>query len=89
VLPGCGPLLAAVETAAQRPADHVVGKPGADMLVLAAQTSGTTLDDWFVVGDSPAADLGMARAAGVPGVLVAHPEAAHADLAGVVRAWAA
>jgi HAD superfamily hydrolase (TIGR01450 family) len=69
-LPGCGPLLAAVEAVAGRTADALAGKPSPAMLIELARRTGTRLDAWFVVGDEIDADLAMARAAGVPATLV-------------------
>lgn len=80
LLPGCGPILAAVEAAAGRTADIVVGKPAPQMLTDLWDLTGTRQSDWFVVGDSVEADLGMAAAAGVPGVLVGDPAGGYRDL---------
>ena len=85
-LPGCGPILAAVECAAGREADAVVGKPAPEMLLMAARTLESPLSDWVVVGDSVEADLAMAEAAGVPGLLVGDG-ARHRDLAHLVADW--
>lgn len=81
LLPGCGPLLAAVEAGAGRSADFVVGKPAASMLTDLWGLTGTSGRDWFVVGDSTDADIGMAEAAGVPGVLVGDLTRGYGDLA--------
>lgn len=85
LLPGCGPLLAAVEFAAGRTADVVVGKPAPQMLTNLWELTRTCRTDWFVVGDSVEADLGMAAAAGVPGVLVG-PAGGYRDLADLTTA---
>lgn len=81
LLPGCGPLLAAVEVASGRSADFVVGKPAATMLTDLWAATGTSRRDWFVIGDSTEADIGMAAAAGVPGVLVGDAARGYRDLA--------
>jgi 4-nitrophenyl phosphatase len=86
-LPGCGPLLAAVEAAAGRSADAVVGKPGASILTDLWASTATSDKDWFVIGDSTHSDLGMAKAAGVPGVLVGDPSRGYVDLADFTAAW--
>ena len=86
LLPGCGPILAAVETAAGRRADVVVGKPAATMLTDLWAPTGTSGEDWFVIGDSTDADMAMAEAAGVPGVLVGDPTRGYRDLAGFAAA---
>jgi HAD superfamily hydrolase (TIGR01450 family) len=87
LLPGCGPLLAAVEAAAGRSADAVVGKPGAAMLTDLWASTGTSQKDWFVIGDSVHSDMGMADAAGVPGVLVGDPSRGYRDLAAFATKW--
>lgn len=81
LLPGCGPLLAAVEAAAGRKADAVVGKPAAAILTELWASTDTSDKDWFVIGDSIHSDLGMAEAAGVPGVLVGDLTRGYGDLA--------
>ena len=81
LMPGCGPLLAAVEAASGRSADFVVGKPASAMLTDLWGATGTSGQDWFVIGDSLEADLGMAAAAGVPGVLVGDARRGYRDLA--------
>lgn len=81
LLPGCGPLLAAVEVAAGRRANVVVGKPAAAMLTDLWASTGTSDADWFVIGDGDYADMGMAEAAGVPGVLVGDLTKGYQDLA--------
>lgn len=86
LLPGCGPLLAAVESATGRTADVVVGKPAPQMLTDLWDLTGTGHSDWFVVGDSVEADLGMAAAAGVPGVLIADPAIGYRSLADFTNA---
>jgi len=85
-LPGCGAVLAAVEAAAGRLADVVVGKPAPGLLTDLWEPTGTSAADWFVVGDSADADLGLAAAAGVPGVLLGHPGCGYPDLAGFTAA---
>jgi HAD superfamily hydrolase (TIGR01450 family) len=87
LLPGCGPLLAAVEAAAGRSADVVVGKPAAAMLTDLWASTGTSDEDWFVVGDSTDADIGMAAAAGVPGVLLGDMTRGYWDLADFTTAF--
>ena len=87
LLPGCGPLLAAVEAAAGRSADVVVGKPAAAMLTDLWASTGTLDTDWFVIGDSIDSDMGMADAAGVPGVLVGGRTRGYRNLADFTTAW--
>ncbi len=72
-LPGCGPIVAAIEMGAGRSADAVVGKPSPAMLAEAAHRSHTEICDWIVVGDSVDSDVAMANACGVSSVLVSDP----------------
>jgi len=81
LFPGCGPLLAAVEAVAGRSADVVVGKPEATLLTDLWAPTSTSDHDWFVIGDRVDADIGMAEAAGVPGVLVGDSTRGYRDLA--------
>jgi len=83
-LPGCGPLLAAVEAAAGRRADVIAGKPSPHMLHELARRTDTQLDAWFVVGDGVDSDVAMAARAGVPGVLVGPAVDGLEDLASFV-----
>jgi ribonucleotide monophosphatase NagD (HAD superfamily) len=80
-LPGCGPVLRAVEEARGRAADLVAGKPQVAMFEALAERLGVPMGDWCVVGDGVDSDLALARSAGVPGIFVgdeAPPEAAAA-----------
>jgi ribonucleotide monophosphatase NagD (HAD superfamily) len=70
-----------VEAAAGRKADAVVGKPAAAILTELWASTDTSDKDWFVIGDSIHSDLGMAEAAGVPGVLVGDLTRGYGDLA--------
>jgi len=66
--PGTGALLAAVETAAGRPADLVVGKPGPSMYDAVRERIGA--GSLLAVGDRLDSDVAGARAAGIDSALV-------------------
>jgi HAD superfamily hydrolase (TIGR01450 family) len=66
--PGTGAVLAAVEAAAQRPADRVVGKPEADMFRTALRRLGPGRA--LMIGDRIDADYEGAMRAGIEGCVV-------------------
>jgi len=70
VLPGCGPIVAALEWAGGKKADYVVGKPNTLMLELIASERRLPPRDILVVGDSIDSDIVMAENYGCPSVLV-------------------
>lgn len=74
VAPGCGPMVAAIECAARRPADYVVGKPSSTLLELAAAAGNLAPEEMLVVGDTPESDIAAARSFGSPSILIAAPE---------------
>jgi HAD superfamily hydrolase (TIGR01450 family) len=71
--PGCGPLVAAIEFASGRTADHVVGKPSPALLELIAAAGRLAPEEMLVVGDTPESDIVAARSFGSPSVLVCDP----------------
>jgi len=70
-LPGCGPMVAAIESAVGFPPQHVAGKPSALMLEIVADRFRVGPDEILVVGDSVDSDIAMATAFGSPSALVA------------------
>lgn len=90
VLPDCAAICAALETAAGRRPDVVLGKPSPRMVQGAVRGRGIPIDETAVVGDRLYTDLAMARESGALGVLVLSGEttpamaAAHPDAADVV-----
>ncbi len=72
VLPGCGPVVAALEWAWGKQADHIVGKPNTMMLELIAVKHGLKPCEILVVGDSLESDIAMAKKFGCPSVLISH-----------------
>ena len=71
VLPGCGPIIAALEWAWGKEADYVVGKPNTMMLELIARERGFKPHEILVVGDTIDSDIAMANRFGCPSVLLA------------------
>jgi HAD superfamily hydrolase (TIGR01450 family) len=73
--PGCGRVLALVETQCGRSADAVVGKPEPFMLEWAAADHRLAPREILVVGDSWTSDIGMARRCGCAWAYVPAPGA--------------
>jgi NagD protein len=70
LVPGCGAFATALEYAAGRPPDVVVGKPSITLLCEAAESVDELPSDCLYVGDNPEADVGGAHAAGMAALLV-------------------
>jgi ribonucleotide monophosphatase NagD (HAD superfamily) len=70
LLAGAGAIVAAVETAAGRPPDLVVGKPEPTMFREAAVVAGADVRDAVVIGDSLVSDIPAALAVGARSVLM-------------------
>lgn len=70
LLPGCGSLVAAVETASGKKADYAVGKPNTFMLNMLAEDYHLKNNEILVVGDMYESDIAMAKKYGSPAVLV-------------------
>lgn len=73
--PGCGPMVAAIECAAGRKADYVVGKPSPALLELVAVAGGLAPGEMLVVGDTLESDIVAARRFGSPSALICDPAA--------------
>ena len=69
-LPGCGPMVAAVEESLGRKVDAVVGEPGTYMMSLLAADFGLSSRQILVVGDSRESDIEMALRYGSPAVWI-------------------
>ena len=67
--PGAGSLVAAIETAAGR-APYVIGKPSADLVLLALADAGIDAQDAVIVGDRLDTDIAAGLAAGCATYLV-------------------
>lgn len=70
ILPGCGPIVAALEIASGRRAEVVVGKPERVLLDLLLAQLGEPVDSCLVIGDGLDSDVAMAQSCGVPAVWV-------------------
>ena len=67
---GAGSIVAALEVAAGRPPDLVVGKPEPRLFRAAADVAGVPVERAVVIGDSLATDIAAARAVGARSVLM-------------------
>jgi HAD superfamily hydrolase (TIGR01450 family) len=67
---GAGAIVAAVEVAAGRGPDVVVGKPEPLLFETAAQLAGVPVEQAVVIGDNLLTDIGAARAVGARSVLM-------------------
>lgn len=102
LVPGAGSILAAVEAAAGRPPDVVIGKPNRPMFDIALDVLGSTPENTLMVGDRLDTDILGAQNAGLKTVLVFSgvtkpddlavegiwPDVAFDGLPELVRAWA-
>jgi HAD superfamily hydrolase (TIGR01450 family) len=70
ILPGCGPIAAALENACGRKADVTVGKPDTFMLEILCSDWGYEKSDIVVVGDTYDSDILMAQKFGSPSVFI-------------------
>jgi HAD superfamily hydrolase (TIGR01450 family) len=69
-LPGCGAMVAAIEAAAGKKADHIIGKPNTFMLKMITKAHSLRPAEVLVIGDSLQSDIGMATKFGSPAVLI-------------------
>lgn len=70
LIPGSGSIVAAVATAARRPPDAVIGKPGRILFDDALREAGCTADEALAIGDNLATDIAAGENAGVRSVLL-------------------
>ena len=68
--PGAGSIVAALETAARRSPDLVVGKPGPILFEAAARSAGRAPGDAVVIGDGALTDIAAAHSVGARSVLM-------------------
>lgn len=68
--PGTGSIVAAVEAAAGRTADLVVGKPEPRMFEVAARVAGLSLSEAVVIGDGIGTDIEAANRVGARSILM-------------------
>lgn len=70
LMPGCGAIVAAIEHAADRQADVIIGKPETFMLDLLCGDWHLQSMEILVVGDTFDSDIAMANAYGAPSLLL-------------------
>ncbi|GAG84766.1 unnamed protein product, partial [marine sediment metagenome] len=70
LLPGCGPMVAAIASASGKKPDFVIGKPNTFMLELITQDNRFRPKELLMIGDAPENDIIMVNHFGSPSVLV-------------------
>jgi phosphoglycolate/pyridoxal phosphate phosphatase family enzyme len=70
LLPGCGAIVSAVESASGKKVDYAVGKPNAFMLELLAKELRLKSSEILVVGDTYSSDIEMAKRHGCTSILI-------------------
>ena len=70
LMPGCGPIAAAIECAASRQPDVIIGKPETFMLELLCKDWNLRNKEILIVGDTFDSDIAMAEAYGSPSLLL-------------------
>ena len=70
LMPGCGPLVSAVENAGGRMADFIAGKPNPWMLQMVANQIDALPKQIVMIGDTPSSDILMAKTFGSHSVLI-------------------
>jgi phosphoglycolate/pyridoxal phosphate phosphatase family enzyme len=69
LMPGCGPIVAAIEFATGRQADITIGKPETFMLDLLCGDWNLRKEEILIIGDTFESDIAMAYAYGSPSLL--------------------
>ena len=70
LLPGCGPIVSAIQYSYDRQPDFIVGKPNTYMLELLARDHHIPVSDILVIGDTYDSDIAMAKRAHCPSILI-------------------
>lgn len=70
LLPGCGPIVKAIEVASGRSVNHVVGKPNSIMFDMLLSDWKINKNEIIVIGDSLESDVLMAKNVGVASILL-------------------
>jgi HAD superfamily hydrolase (TIGR01450 family) len=78
-LPGCGAIVAAIATAAEKKVDLVIGKPNRIMLDIITEKMQISLEQCLVIGDMLASDILLANRADIPSIWITETKN---DLAG-------
>lgn len=75
LMPGCGALVSAIETASGRKASLEIGKPNPFILDILLKEFGLTREGCVIIGDSDYSDIELARRANVASVFITHKPA--------------
>lgn len=70
LMPGCGSIVAAIETCAEQKIQFITGKPGFYMLDLLVKDHNLNKSEILVIGDSYESDIAMAKSYGCESVLI-------------------
>lgn len=70
ILPGAGPIVAAVETLLNKKTDKVIGKPNIEMIDIAIKNYNFRPEEILVIGDSYESDIKMAQNYGAESILI-------------------
>jgi len=70
LLPGCGPMVAAIAASSQKEPEFIVGKPNTFMLELITENNPIKPEEILMVGDELEFDIAMANCFGSPAVLI-------------------
>jgi len=70
LLPGCGPMVAAIAAASQKEPDYILGKPNTFMLELITANNSIKPEEILMIGDELEFDIAMANNFGSASVLV-------------------
>lgn len=70
IVPGAGPIVAAVENLLDKQTDVVIGKPNYEMLKIMVSNLDIQPDEILVIGDSYNSDIKMAKNYGANGILI-------------------
>lgn len=69
-MPGCGPIVKAIESASGRKVDFIIGKPDPFMVDLIVRDHNLSKDSLFIVGDTEESDIAMAEKADIKSFLL-------------------
>lgn len=79
LLPGCGPIISAIQFSYDRKPDFVVGKPNTYMLELLAKDHNIAVRDILVVGDTYDSDIAMAKKSKCLSILISNKDSGYED----------
>lgn len=88
LLPGCGPLVAAIEYASRKQS-LICGKPESEFLLSILQEKDFHKDTFLMVGDSFESDILMAQNCGIQSAFIRSESSEHTYLENITPDWAA